>query len=133
MSIKKVIEKIKSNKSFLITAHTNLEGDALGSEMAFYNLLSKLNKRSLIVNEDPVPYPYQFLPGLKKVRPYKMFLRNKPDFDCFVVLDCSDLQRTGEVYRLNSENKPIINIDHHISNLMFGDVNWVEPNSHPRT
>jgi phosphoesterase RecJ-like protein len=44
-----------------------------------------------------------------------------------VVLDCSYLSRTGEVYRLNSQQKPVLNIDHHISNAKFGDINWVEP------
>ncbi|MFH1678758.1 MAG: hypothetical protein ABH914_03970 [Candidatus Omnitrophota bacterium] len=39
MGIKKVIDCINKNKVFLITAHQNLEGDALGSEIAFYNLI----------------------------------------------------------------------------------------------
>jgi phosphoesterase RecJ-like protein len=48
-------------------------------------------------------------------------------FDCLVTLDCADLKRTGDVYRINREGKPVINIDHHISNSFFGKVNWVDP------
>ncbi|PIP21127.1 MAG: hypothetical protein COX40_01085, partial [Candidatus Omnitrophica bacterium CG23_combo_of_CG06-09_8_20_14_all_40_11] len=126
VSLKKVVACIKNNKNFLITSHTNLEGDALGSELAFYNLLKKLGKAATVINEDNLPYGYDFLPQKNKLIKFKDNLK-EIKFDCFVVLDCSDLSRTGEVYRLNSEKKTILNIDHHISNQKFGNINWVEP------
>lgn len=127
MSLKKAIACIKSNNNFLITTHTNLEGDALGSELAFYRLLKRLGKGATIINEDDLPYGYDFLSDIKNIKKFKPNIKDVV-FDCFVVLDCSDLKRTGEVYRLNTDNKLILNIDHHISNEKFGDVNWVEPN-----
>lgn len=126
MSLKKVIACIKRNKKFLITTHTNLEGDALGSELAFYMLLKKLRKQAIIVNEDDLPYGYEFLPGIANIKKFKPNLKNI-EFDCFAILDCSDLSRCAEVHRLNSGKKPVLNIDHHISNENFGDINWVEP------
>jgi phosphoesterase RecJ-like protein len=128
MSLKKVVACIKNNKNFLITSHTNLEGDALGSELAFYNLLKKLGKTATVINEDSLPYGYNFFPQKNKLIKYKDNLKNI-EFDCFVALDCSDLNRTGEVYRLNSKKKTILNIDHHISNKKFGNINWVEPHA----
>lgn len=128
MSIEKVVACIKRNKHFLITAHTNLEGDALGSELAFCKILQKLGKSATIINEDALPYGYAFLPGIDKIRKFKPNIKGIR-FDCFVVLDCSDLRRTGEVYRINSAHKPVLNIDHHISNEKFGDINWVEPDA----
>jgi len=128
MSLKKVIECIRRNNNFVITAHTNLEGDALGSELAFYFLLKALGKRAIIINDDSLPYGYDFLPGVNKIIKYKDNLKGIK-FDCFVLLDCSGMKRCGEVYRLNRENKPVLNIDHHISNDNFGDVNWVEPHT----
>lgn len=128
MSLKKVVACVKNHKNFLITSHTNLEGDALGSELAFYNLLKKLGKTATVINEDSLPYGYNFFPQKNKLIKYKDNLKNI-EFDCFVALDCSDLNRTGEVYRLNSEKKTILNIDHHISNQKFGDINWVEPHA----
>ena len=125
MSLRKVVASLRKNKSFLITTHTNMEGDALGSELAFYGILKKLGKKATIVNEDALPYGYEFLPNTDKIIKYKDNLK-EIKFDCFVALDCSDLNRTGEVYRLNSQQKPILNIDHHISNQKFGDINWVE-------
>ncbi len=128
MSLKEVAAGIKRNKKFLVTTHTNPEGDALGAELAFYRLLKRLGKTATVVNEDDVPYEYNFLPGVKIIKKFKKE-QKKIRFDCFVALDCSDLKRTGEVYRINTEHKLTLNIDHHISNDKFADVNWVEPNA----
>lgn len=126
MSLRKIIAQIKEHANFLITSHVNLEGDALGSELAFLRLIKALGKDAVIVNEDNLPYGYDFLPGLNCIKKYKDNLKGIK-FDCFVALDCSDLKRTGEVYRLNIESVPILNIDHHISNVKFGAFNWVDP------
>jgi phosphoesterase RecJ-like protein len=126
MSLKRVSEYIKRNKSFLITTHTNLEGDAIGSEIAFYWLLKKMGKQTTIINEDKPPYGYEFLPKIDKIKKFKQKFK-KIKFDCFVILDCSDLMRSGDIHKLNLKNKPILNIDHHISNEKFGNINWIDP------
>ena len=125
-SLQKVVQEIRRNNKFLITTHTSPEGDAIGSEIAFSRLLKKLRKRVMIVNQDPVPVEYDFFfqkEGIslldKKSKSY--------DFDCMAVLDCSDLARAGEVSNVNYLSKPVINIDHHISNTNFGKANLVDP------
>jgi phosphoesterase RecJ-like protein len=127
LSLKKCAEVIRKNKSFIITAHLNPEGDALGAQIAFYNLLKKLGKNAVILNEDAVPVEYAFIPGQELIKKFKYSPRRRLSFDCFVALDSSDLKRTGDVWRINRDNKTVLNIDHHISNVRFGDVNWVEP------
>lgn len=126
MGENKICASLKKYNNFLITVHTSPEGDALGSELGFYNLIKKLGKKGTIINEDKLPYGYDFMPGSKFIRLLNKGSKNI-DFDCFVVLDCADLKRTGRVYRLNKDNLPVLNIDHHISNSNFGDVNWVDP------
>lgn len=126
MSLKNTIACIKNNKAFLITTHLNPEGDAFGSELAFYRILKALGKRATIINEAGVPCEYDFLPGTKFIRKFKKNLKGMK-FDCFVVLDCSDLKRCGDVSILNAANSPVLNIDHHISNERFADINWIEP------
>ncbi len=125
MSLNEICRSIKKYDKFLITAHTSPEGDALGSELGFYNLVRKLGKQAVIVNDDFLPAGYDFLPGapdiLRLVKGFKFF-----NFDCLVVLDCADLKRTGGVSRLNAAGRPVLNIDHHISNQNFGDANWVD-------
>jgi len=125
INLKKITAAIKKYNSFLITTHTNPEGDALGSQLSFYRLLRKLNKRAFIVNQDPIPREYSFLCASAHIKQYATV--KNISFDCMVVLDCSDLNRTGQVHTLNTDDRPVINIDHHISNNQFGDFNWVEP------
>jgi len=122
--IEKIIEKIKNNKSFLITSHINLEGDALGSELAFYIVLRKLKKKVVIFNSDKSPSIYNFLPNINSIKNSI----DKEKFDVGIILDCSDYSRIGNVkdYIITQTNC-IINIDHHISNTHFGDINWVNP------
>lgn len=126
MGLKKVAECVKKNKIFVITAHTRLEGDALGSELALCHLLKKMGKKAVIINEDAVPERYRFLPGVDKIKRFNRKIRNI-DFDCLALVDCSDLKRCGNVSSINVDNKPILNIDHHISNVKFGKINWVDP------
>ncbi len=128
MSLKRAAACIRKNRKFLITAHTNLEGDALGSELAFYRLLKKMGKSATIVNEDNLPYGYDFLPGVKNIKKFNKTTSNI-EFDCFVILDCSDLTRCAGVAGLNACRKPVLNIDHHISNTRSGNINWVDPHS----
>ena len=57
-------EKLKnivlSNSSFLLTTHVNPDADAIGSEIAFYNLLKKLGKKVYIINHSSLPYNMEF-------------------------------------------------------------------------
>ncbi|MFV2064097.1 MAG: bifunctional oligoribonuclease/PAP phosphatase NrnA, partial [Chloroflexota bacterium] len=51
------------------------------------------------------------------------------DPDLIVVCDCGDLGRTGAVLTENAElfaRVPIVDIDHHISNPLFGEIDWVD-------
>lgn len=128
MGLNKVYEAIKKYNNFLITAHTNPEGDAIGAQLGFYFLIKKLGKNAVIIDEDKLPYGYDFIDNNKLIQ--RLDKKSKYiDFDCFVALDCADLKRTGDVYKLNQNKKPVLNIDHHISNREFGDLNWVEPGS----
>ncbi len=123
-SLNKIVDRINRSKSFVITAHTNLEGDALGSELAVYILLKQLKKEVMIYNHDHTPSIYRFFPYSQVVK--NSF--NKKHLEVAIVLDCSDFSRTGSV-KDNLLNKVdcLINIDHHISNTYFGDINWVKP------
>jgi len=129
MGIRKVIKAIKNHKSFLITSHMNLEGDALGSELAFMYLLKKLGKKATVVNDEICPDEYKFLPGAAKIQKARLKVIRRIKFDAFAVLDCSDLGRCKGVAEFIPKDKTVINIDHHISNNNFGDANWVDTRS----
>ena len=125
MSLERVVKAIAKQNRFLITTHVNPEGDALGSELTVKVILDKLGKSSNIINEKEPPREYKFLPGINSIKKF----RDLKDFDAAIVLDCSDLGRTGKVSKLVTKDKSVINIDHHISNSYFGKVNWVDSGS----
>ena len=120
--MEQIAKAIRENNSFLITAHVNLEGDSLGSQLAMKELLDGLGKRSFIYDADPVPQHLLFLPKAGNV---KNKITPEDKFDAALVLDCPTLKRTGKVADV-IKGKTILNIDHHISNEKFGTVNWVD-------
>lgn len=120
---KKVLDVIARHERFLISAHVNPDPDALCSEMAMALFLKALGKKVTIVNEAAVPERFQFLPGIKIVKSWQEGKRLA--YDCAVILDCGDVKRIGKVGTYLQANRPLINIDHHVTNTNFGDVNCV--------
>jgi len=114
--INDIISTIYGGKSFLITAHVRLDGDALGSELAFYFMLKALDKDVAIYNQDRTPERYRFLPGAQHIM---HSIPPAEQFDVAVVLDCSDLSRVGDECERIRKIKKLINIDHHVSNNGF--------------
>ena len=125
MSLRKLLLSLKKQNNFLVTSHTNPEGDAIGAELAFLMLLESLGKNAVVINSDRVPASYRFLPLVEKIKKFRK--GRLPDFDCLALLDCSDLSRAGGVSQVSLEGKTVFNIDHHISNGYFADINWVMP------
>ena len=121
--ISKVLQK---NNNFLITSHVNLDGDGIGSELAFYFILKKLNKNPIILNQDRLPKIYDFLPGSDKVHYLEDNCIDPKSIDVGIVLDCSNVKRIGKTYEIFKNIKTIINIDHHKSNEKFGGLNYVD-------
>lgn len=125
--IDKLINVLKKKDNFLITSHINLEGDSIGSQLAIAELLDFLGKRYVILDSDALPPHYQFLPKIDLI---KQNLRINSDFfDAAIVLDCPTIERVGNIKELIKKIGYIINIDHHISNKYFGDINWVTPSA----
>ncbi len=123
--MKKIIDIINKYDKFLITSHIDPDGDALGSQLALARLLEKKGKLVDIVNTGTVPDNYNFLPGAEKVKS-----ELKRDFEVAIFVDSPEISRSGKTVELiDFKNKTIVNIDHHISNTNFGDVNWIEPDS----
>jgi phosphoesterase RecJ-like protein len=121
--ITKIIKLLSSQKNFLITAHTSLDGDAVGAELALYSLLRLMKKNVVVCNTDALPQAYKFLPYADNIQT----IFNHEIVDTAIVVDCSDPERIGRAKEYLARARHIINIDHHISNAYFGDINWVEP------
>lgn len=110
----------------MTVCHRDPDGDALGSSLALALLLEAGGARVDAVCADPVPGMYDFMPGSDRFRTGPS---DDLDPDLIVVCDCGELERVGAVLSDNAElfeRVPIVDIDHHISNPHFGDVDWVD-------
>lgn len=130
--IKQIVDK---SKSFLITGQYNPDGDSIGAELALYKILTftKSDRHGVldpevvidIVNEEPPPHRYRFLPNFHAVKPLEEVQGQRYEVG-FIVDGGRD--RTGEVLPLLEKCDYTINIDHHKSRLKSNDtISWVEP------
>ena len=118
---------LKKANNFLLASHVNPEGDAIGSVIAMESFLKRLGKRTIIVCEDPFPERLSCLPHQDRWNILKNVKAKGGQFDALVVADCPTLARIGKVKELLTPNTVIFNIDHHISNDLFGCYNYVLP------
>ena len=121
-------EAINHHGSFLLSAHIDPEGDCVASLLALDSLLQKIKKKSYVLCADPVPEQLRFLDTRRwhAYQPCDIL----PDFDAGIIVDCPTLERIGQVKEIMiQKNAFLINIDHHISNRAFGNINYVDVNA----
>lgn len=123
-----IVESIKESNSILITMHETPDGDAMGSTLGLYLFLKSIKKDVTVFSLDPVPRRLSFLKGSKDVKTKFNDIENK-NFDLFFVLDSADLDRLSWDAKNFKNYKKLINIDHHVSNKDFGDLNYVVSNA----
>ena len=118
--MKKQIKKlIDENNSILLLTHIRPDGDAVGSVLSLYNYLSVLKKDVDIVIID-APTTFDFLPGYNDIKD-----NTDKHYDLGIVVDCATKERIGQNDDLLSRCKYTINIDHHVSNTKYGDLNYI--------
>jgi bifunctional oligoribonuclease and PAP phosphatase NrnA len=114
-------DAIFARRRFLITSHAKPDGDSIGSQMAMAYALEALGKEVRLVNSDPAPEHYMEFPGVDRIEIAREFLER--DADALIVMESSDLKRTGVA---GLEGRFTINIDHHQGNTSYGDLNWLD-------
>lgn len=118
-----IIHQVKRSNRIFIASHSDPDGDALGSLLALGLALSKFGKETTLYNESAIPAVYRFLPAIDRI----VHRLEKPErYDTAVVLDCGDISRLGSARGTIEQIRPLINLDHHISNTGFGDIQWVD-------
>src|SRR3954462_1128246 len=118
-----IVEELQQAGKMLVTTHENPDGDALGSLLAFDEMMRALGKDTVMfmsASNFPLPHEYQHLP-LERVQ-------NEPPADMderiAIFLDCGNIDRMPVDF-LQREGQHIVNIDHHHDNTQFGTVNLV--------
>ncbi len=122
MTLDTILEEIKKANKIVILTHDGPDGDAIGSSIAFKLALESLGK-----NPDVIIPEYSknfiFLPEIENIKTTS----NIEKYDLAIALDCADskILKGYEEYFENASKKIVI--DHHGSNTMFGDINFINP------
>ena len=132
-SAAKIADFIRSRDNFLIATHVFPDGDNMGSMLALAEGLAKLKKKVASYIAGSVPGIYTWMPGAEHIDSDidRAAARLHCSGDCptLLVVDSGDLQRMGETFAAWLESQSdaeMANIDHHATNVQFGNVNWVD-------
>ena len=121
MTLDNILEEIKKAETIVLLAHENPDGDAIGSVLAMGLALKTMGKKpDMIIRE--FPRTFNFLPGANEVKQNS----DVKKYDLAISLDCANLKRlVGREYF--EEARKTIVIDHHGTNSMYADINFVNP------
>lgn len=121
-----ILLPLESARRVLVASHLRPDADALGSTLAAVLWLKGLGKDVAAWNEDGMPEKFRYLPEheLITVPP-----ASPEKFDVFLALDTSVKNRLGTVAAAVAPGALWINVDHHVSNERYGDINHVDPTS----
>lgn len=115
-----ILAVIKESRNVLMVSHKDADGDTLGSALAMADVVAAMGKTVAMRCPPPVPQLYAFLPGFELINQEE---GSPPDL--VLVMDASNLDRLSDTLGELPPETRVINIDHHVSNTMFGQVNLV--------
>lgn len=119
-AIKRAIE---SAEQIMVVTHISPDGDAIGSLTGMGLILQGMGKRPYLACADDVPVRFRYLPLANQIQ--REIPPTPPNL--VVALDCGDELRMGKVFEALPAPKPaVINIDHHVTNTHFGEINLID-------
>ena len=121
---KKVINAIQNSNNIAILTHISPDPDAFGSSFATKAWLNDMGKKATVYIEsgDEPPKKYEYI-----CDDYVVFDGEKSyEHDLCLCLDCGDEKRLGERISIFNAAKVTVNIDHHITNNNFAQINLVK-------
>lgn len=120
-----IIKVINDSKKIAILYHINGDGDAVGSSLALY-LGFKDDKEIDIFADENVAHNLKFLPSSDIIK-----YNHIPEdvYDLAIAVDCGDKKRMGSREKVFDAAKFRINIDHHNSNDIVGEINLIDEKS----
>lgn len=124
-AVQKIINFIKQNNNFLLSAHVNADGDAIASTLAMSLLLEYLQKDYFIVfNDQEIDSRFNYLQNFDKIIHYNKKL-DLP-ITSAVICDVPGLHRLGDVEKLLPDFSKIVKIDHHPIEDNFAVISMVD-------
>ncbi len=120
--MKQLAEFIKNGKNFAVISHVSPDGDTMGSAAALLYALEKLGKKGQWFCEGKIPEDYLKIPQIKSLVEYDKIKK----FDSVIAVDISSEDRMGSCLELFKRIERKAQIDHHITNTLYADVNVVK-------
>ena len=124
MTLDNIKEEIEKADNIVILTHENPDGDAIGSALAMYNSLKQLHKNVDVIIPE-LPNEYSFLTGVNEIKKESQ----TENYSLAISIDCGDIKRLDGFAKYFENAKVKINIDHHETNTMFADFNFVNPDA----
>ena len=121
MTLDNILEEIKNANTIAILVHENPDGDAIGSATAMHLALKQLGKDSDVIIPE-YPKEFEFLPGAEDI----IKESSVESYDLVLTLDCATVKLLNGCTKYFENAKTKIAIDHHSSNTMFADYNYVD-------
>lgn len=122
-TLAEIADVIRAKQRFVVISHVRPDGDALGCTLAMGLCLRQLGKDVQMWNDDGCIERFHFLPGAD-------LLRQPPtepeEFDVVIMLDTAVKDRGGRCVRAVKNAGLWINMDHHVSNPRYGDLNFID-------
>jgi len=126
MDCTEVLSAIDSATSIALISHIMPDGDTMGSALALYMHLRAAGKEAALFCEQPVPPTYRFLSMSEAFRLPGTWDPETEPYPLVIAIDCSDLERLGDCRSIYDRAGRTVNIDHHISNERYADINLVD-------
>lgn len=119
-----ILAPIDQARRILVASHLRPDADALGSAIACTLWLKGRGKEVTAWIDGGMPEKFRYLPdhGLVSAPP-----ASPEKFDVLLALDTSVRSRLGTVEAAVAPGAIWINIDHHVSNELYGDINHIDP------
>ena len=119
-------------KQFVIIAHTNPDGDAIGSSLALYHYLKYLRKNVCVIMPNQFPDFLRWLPGADNIMNYDYYTdvanRKIAEAEVICCLDFNKLDRVDDIAEKVRESKARkVMIDHHLDPEHFADITISHP------
>lgn len=117
-----IVEAINRAQHITLIAHIQPDGDTLGSCFALAHVLRKRGKTIIVCCDSEMPEKYRNL-----FLPYELTAHKQApqSTDLAVAIDCADKARLGKCARIFDCAKVSANIDHHVTNEGFADLNYI--------
>ena len=123
MTLDEILKQIQKAEKIVILTHESPDGDAVGSSLAMKLIVEKLEKTADVIIPE-YSRLFNFLPSAEEI----MTDSKIKNYDLAISVDCATLKRMAKKEYFENAKSTIV-IDHHGSNTMYGDLNYVNPAS----